>query len=95
MKAGRLAVAVAIVIAAIIATGLVLMLDNSHGSESYYKYSWIAQDIGFGLVDSAKEAKYMVENGIIEMSFKVGGTSIENPYDPDRLEHVKAEYPAP
>jgi len=33
MKAGRLAVAVAIVIAAIIATGLVLMLDNSHGSE--------------------------------------------------------------
>jgi len=72
-----------------------VICDVHEGTESYYKYSWIAQDIGFGLVDSAKEAKYMVEDGIIEMSFKVGGTSIENPYDPDRLERVKAEYPAP
>lgn len=67
----------------------------SEGTKSYYKYSWIAQDIGFGLVDSAKEAKYMVDGGYAQIDFTVGNTNIENPYDPGRMERVMSEYPAP
>lgn len=67
----------------------------SEGTVSYYKYSWIAQDIGFGLVDSAKEAKYMVDGGYAQIDFTVGNSYIDNPYDPERMERVKSEYPAP
>lgn len=57
-------------------------------------YSYVAQAIGYGVVDSTREAKSLLdaEGNPAEIPFTVGGVSITNPFDPDRLADVKSKY---
>ena len=58
-------------------------------------YSYTAQSIGYGVVDSAREgASLMNGSEPVTPSFTVSGVPITNPFDPDRLDSVKAAYPA-
>ena len=57
-------------------------------------YSYTAQAIGFGVVDSSREAKSLLvaDGEPVEIQFTVGGVPITNPFDPDRLALVKSQY---
>ena len=58
-------------------------------------YSYTAQSIGYGVVDSAREgASLMNGSEPVTPSFTVSGVPITNPFDPERLDAVKAAYPA-
>ncbi len=58
-------------------------------------YSYTAQSIGYGVVDSSREGADL-KNGddLVTPAFTVSGVPITNPFDPDRLDAVKAAYPA-
>ena len=57
-------------------------------------YSYVAQGIGYGVVDYSREAASLM-NGTTPVitSFTVAGEPIINPFDPERLEEVKEKYP--
>jgi hypothetical protein len=58
-------------------------------------YSYTAQGIGYGVVDSSREgASLMNGSEPVTPSFTVSGVPITNPFDPARLDAVKAAYPA-
>lgn len=58
-------------------------------------YSYTAQGVGYGVVDSSREGAPL-KNGddLVTPTFTVSGVPITNPFDPERLDAVKAAYPA-
>ena len=58
-------------------------------------YSHTSQGIGYGVVDSSREAKSLLdaEGNPVTVPFTVGGVPITNPFDPDRLAEVNEKYP--
>lgn len=55
-------------------------------------YSLLAQSVGYGVVDSSREAKGLLDsNGVpVQVDFTIGGAVITNPFDPDRLAAIEA-----
>ena len=63
--------------------------DNSD-----HTYSYVAQAIGYGVVDYSREAASLMSGTTpVITSFTIAGEPLTNPFDPDRLAEVKEKYP--
>ncbi len=74
-----------------------VIYNVNEGSEVKDKasYSYVAQDIGYGVVDYKEEASALMSGDTpVECDFTINGVPIKNPFNEERLEIVREKYPA-